>query len=727
MKVTIFLTSFWLFLASFFSPSEDSGISGKITDDSGQPLVGAMIKASRSGAFFRGAVTDVDGHYRLNVVPGEYDLEASYTGFLSKTIKSVKVFEGRTTTQDIVMAGSAALAEVVITMENPKRSKKNATAKQAPGKPAPAAKESAPVKSDDRKVAEKALAKDEDVISKDAIGGGDIKIKGARETSTDYYIDGVRVTGAPPPVHDGSSKGRKFEDDIIIAEDEPSKVHNAATIPPTEGVRVTGAPPPVIDEGKTAKSPALEAERYEDAMFEDKKAPTSSGPVSQPAPRAGLLTAGEWNDLHNWNRHWLDLLSDGETDPYQQLYSFYPRQRYTVMLTNENDVPLADVITHLVSKDGKTLWEARTDNTGKAELWAAMFSPDKAKGEFHAECWHEGRKYEIKALKPAAEGFNALKINAECKAPQNVDIVWAVDATGSMGDEIEYLKTELLDVINKAKSRNEGLQYRMGTVFYRDNGDEYITKSSPLDADIVKTVSFIQQQYAAGGGDFPEAVHSALEEAIFNQKWSENAIARICFLVLDASPHTEPDVIASLQKSIREAAKRGIRIVPVTASGIQKDTEFLMKFFGLATNGTYVFLTDHSGIGGKHLEPTTDEYKVEPLNDLLVRLITEYTSIQTCEGKSEIRFEDDPQQQPGPIMHALYYPNPAVDQFTLELPYEVQSVTLYDSEGMAVHKLEKPQAGPNTIRINDLAAGIYTIRILNNGLMQSGKLIVIRN
>lgn len=266
----------------------------------------------------------------------------------------------------------------------------------------------------------------------------------------------------------------------------------------------------------------------------------------------------------------------------------------------------------------------------------------------------------------------------------------------------------------------------MGTAFYRDKGDEYIVKSSGLSTDIARTVEFIQKQSAGGGGDYPEAVHSALEEVVYGQKWSENAIARICFLVLDASPHKDPAVIASLQKSIQEAARLGIRIVPLAASGIQKDTEFLMKFFGLATNGTYLFLTDHSGIGGKHLEPTTDEYKVEPLNDLLVRIITEYTSIKTCEGKSNIRFEDDPQQQPGAVIQASYYPNPAVDQFTLELPYEVQSVALYDSEGKGVRKLEKPQAGPNIIRISDLAAGFYTIRIMNNGRMQSGKLLVIR-
>ena len=310
-----------------------------------------------------------------------------------------------------------------------------------------------------------------------------------------------------------------------------------------------------------------------------------------------------------------------------------------------------------------------------------------------------------------------------------------MDATGSMGDELEYLKTELLDVTGRVRAINPGLAIRMGTVFYRDEGDAYVVKNSPLTSNIAQTVNFIRQQSAEGGGDYPEAVHSALEEAVAHQDWAPDAVARICFLVLDASPHQRPEVLESLQKSIREAAKKGIRIVPVSASGIQKDTEFLMKFFGLATNGTYVFLTDHSGIGGKHLEPTTDEYKVELLNDLLVRLITEYTAVPSCEGKSKIRF-NDPQTQngqqqnnqgnPQALAPFVYYPNPASYHFTLELPFDADKVTLYDAEGKAVRDLAKMAAGVHTVQVNDLSEGFYTLRIWKDGLVQSGKIVVVR-
>ncbi|MBC7773882.1 MAG: carboxypeptidase regulatory-like domain-containing protein [Phycisphaerae bacterium] len=695
MKVTLFLSSLWLFIASLFSPATTTILTGNVTDGK-EALIGATVRAMHGKDLVRGTTTDYNGDYRLELEPGTYDLEFAYTGFQTQRISGVRVLANQITKQNMTMITSSTLEEVVIMayktalVEEDKTSggstltsdeiKKLPTRPTSALGPAPAGK--SPRVTDTRSKSER------------SVGSEGAKMKTAAKS-------GEPMASKPAPTE------RKL-DAFREARDAPPK-------------------PVALDGMVKEVEPAYEAEAYEEKDLRSDDEDIATGTPAQPAPRAGLLTAGEWNDLHNWNRHWVDLLTDGEIDSYQKMYGFYPRQRYTVMLTNENDFPIADAVVQLKSSDGKILWEARTDNTGKAELWAALFNPEKETARLRAEIWVNGQKHELTALKPAADGFNNLKINAECNAPKNVDIVWAVDATGSMGDEIEYLKTELLDVIGRAKSRNPELAYRMGTVFYRDKGDEYITKSSGLSPDIANTVDFIQKQFAGGGGDYPEAVHSALEEAIFSQKWSENAVARICFLVLDASPHQEPEVIASIQKSIREAARLGIRIVPIAASGIQKDTEFLMKFFGLATNGSYVFLTDHSGIGGKHLEPTTDEYKVEPLNNLLVRLITEYTSIQTCEGKSEIRFENDPQQQPGPMMQALYYPNPAVNQFTLELPFEVQSVTIYDSEGKAVRKVEKPVAGQNVILLNDLAAGFYTIRILNNGLMQSGKLMVVRS
>jgi hypothetical protein len=669
MKLLTFFSALWFGLITLFNPTLPNNVvlQGHITDTDGEALIGASVKVMQKDSVRASTLTDVEGKYSLRVAPGTYDIEFAYTGHRTLRKVNVVITQGENPPMHIVLETSV-LEEVVVT-------------------------------------------------------GFRVNLNEGKDMRA-YAYTTEEMTTAPVPASGAapaSTAGRHESDKKMRSRD-------------VGAIKATSSEPkrskPVPEPAKPASFSAddLKVADYEiavDAAPSD--APITPGGPSTPKPRAGLLTAGEWSDLQNWNTHWVSLLADGEIAAHRTTYNFHPRFRYTVLLENQQLGPIVDATVQLKNTAGALIWETRSDNTGKAELWASMFDAKASEPiDLQGEVWIAGKKYDLGRLQSAEKGPNVHTLPVACDAPNHVDIVWAVDATGSMGDEIEYLKTELLDVIGRAKNNNPSLIYRMGTVFYRDQTDDYITKSSGLSEDISKTVDFIRKQFAGGGGDYPEAVHSALEEVIATQKWSPNAVARICFLVLDASPHQTPEVNASLQKSITEAARRGIRIVPIAASGIQKDTEFLMKFFGLATNGSYVFLTDHSGIGGKHLEPTTDEYKVEPLNDLLVRLITEYTSIESCSGQSFIRFEQDPQQPSGTQWQASYYPNPTAERFTLELPVTVQSVTLYNSEGVGVRKLENPPAGANNIQVNDLPAGFYTIRILSNGKMQSGKILVIR-
>jgi hypothetical protein len=182
-----------------------------------------------------------------------------------------------------------------------------------------------------------------------------------------------------------------------------------------------------------------------------------------------------------------------------------------------------------------------------------------------------------------------------------------------------------LDVIERSENLNSAISLRIGSVFYRDEGDEYLTRVSPFTTDFPAALDFINDQEAGGGGDYEEAVHTALITALTQLSWSTSAKARLLFLLLDAPPHNTPGIVKDLNEIIQTAAAKGIKIIPISASGINKDTEFLFRFFATATNGTYVFITNDSGIGGDHIEATVGEYEVELLNDLIVRLIAKYT------------------------------------------------------------------------------------------------------
>ena len=194
-----------------------------------------------------------------------------------------------------------------------------------------------------------------------------------------------------------------------------------------------------------------------------------------------------------------------------------------------------------------------------------------------------------------------------------------------MGDEIAFLKKDLMNILDRVKGGQGEITLRTGTVFYRDEGDDYVTKFSPFTDDYRETIKYIAMQQARGGGDLPEAVHSALEAGLQNLAWNASARARIAFLVLDAPAHQDHQgVVESLQASVRQYAQYGIKLIPVFCSSPSKECEFMCRFFAVLTGGTYVFLTDDSGVGGDHIEASVGDFQVEPLNDLLVRLIAKY-------------------------------------------------------------------------------------------------------
>ena len=89
------------------------------------------------------------------------------------------------------------------------------------------------------------------------------------------------------------------------------------------------------------------------------------------------------------------------------------------------------------------------------------------------------------------EGINTVEIAAECQTEQIADIAFVVDATGSMDDEIEFLKQEVLDIVKSASEQNPNSQINLASLFYRCEGNEYVTKHSDFSADHSKTFNFI--------------------------------------------------------------------------------------------------------------------------------------------------------------------------------------------------------------------------------------------
>jgi len=337
-----------------------------------------------------------------------------------------------------------------------------------------------------------------------------------------------------------------------------------------------------------------------------------------PSANAGLLTAKAFSDNENFD-FWRNLVgSNGLFRTFADRWNLYLEHRVAVFVRNGQGV-VCGATVELLDAQGNTLWTAVSDNKGRAYLFYNVrvgndtpVSVTVSKGgQFTDHAWTGGIPAEV-------------TVNLEANShPKSLDLMFVFDTTGSMSDELHYLQVEMEDIIRRVKTEQSNTPLRLSVNFYRDIGDEYIVRAFPFTADIEQAVSDLKKQNADGGGDFEEAVEQALQSAIHEHDWNDAAYAKLLFLVLDAPPHDY--ALEDMHRLIRDAAAKGIRIIPITCSGIDKNTEFLMRAIDVATGGTYVTLTDDSGISvGGHIEPTIIDSPVYKLNDLIVKIIGEY-------------------------------------------------------------------------------------------------------
>lgn len=101
----IFLLSCWLSISNAFSQGE---VRGKVTDESGEPIVGATVLEKGTD---NGAVTDLDGNYALQNVQDDAVLKVSFIGFITQSV----AVNGRSTIDISMEPNVEELDEVVVT------------------------------------------------------------------------------------------------------------------------------------------------------------------------------------------------------------------------------------------------------------------------------------------------------------------------------------------------------------------------------------------------------------------------------------------------------------------------------------------------------------------------------------------------------------------------------------------------------------------------------------
>jgi hypothetical protein len=195
----------------------------------------------------------------------------------------------------------------------------------------------------------------------------------------------------------------------------------------------------------------------------------------------------------------------------------------------------------------------------------------------------------------------ALPVSAAAPVPPsgkkvNIEVVFCLDTTGSMGGLIEGAKQKIWAICNQIAGDKPTPNLKVGLVAYKDRGDEYVTKVFDLSGDLDTIHAELKKFTAAGGGDEPESVNQALDDAVNKIKWStDKKTLRIIFLVGDAAPHMDYPDDVKYPVSCKKAVEKGI-IINTIQCGTSAECTKYWRDIAVKSEGSYAAIPQEGGV-----------------------------------------------------------------------------------------------------------------------------------
>ena len=354
----------------------------------------------------------------------------------------------------------------------------------------------------------------------------------------------------------------------------------------------------------------------------DERSADMATAVAPKSPRAnsGPVTAGMVDD----NANFADYLAFRERTQVQHR-PVDVRERVLLQVRDPRGraVPDAEVVVRAAS--GAAMW-ARTDTAGRA--WIAPTAFDARASRWYEVTVRQGKAQSSAVFQRGQK--SAVDVTLDAAAPAQrarLDLVFLIDATGSMADEIAKLKATLRTIADDVATLPSRPDTCFSLVAYRDKGDAFVLRSHDFTSNLGAFQKVLDQLQADGGGDTPEAMNEALFEAVHALSWRGSGATRLMVLLADAPPHLDyagPQYDATM----KAALGKGIKVFSVGASGLDKQGEYIQRQIAQYTGGRFVFLTyrqAHDPASGPGRETVHDvsNYSVETLDRLIVRLVSD--------------------------------------------------------------------------------------------------------
>ena len=344
-----------------------------------------------------------------------------------------------------------------------------------------------------------------------------------------------------------------------------------------------------------------------------------------PEPIDAVVTAGVVDDNADFGAY----LAYRQRNTRQPVRERDISERYLLEVFDANGRPVhdAEVAVQRAGVAEPVTW-ARTDTAGRVWLHPRAFVAPA----FAAEpvLGVAVRKGGVQARATLVRGqANSLQVRlgaAGAVQRPRLDLVFMIDATGSMGDEIDKLKGSMRAMAEQIAQLPGQPDICYGLVAYRDRGDAFITRTHDFTNDLGAFQGLLAKVQAQGGGDTPEALNEALHEVVHGLAWRTDA-ARLVVLVADAPPHLDyggPQYDTDMQAALA----KGIKLFAVGASGLDPVGQYVFRQLAQYTAGRFVFLTyknaaDPASGPGTQTVHDVKNYSVQTLDRLVLRLVGE--------------------------------------------------------------------------------------------------------
>jgi hypothetical protein len=316
---------------------------------------------------------------------------------------------------------------------------------------------------------------------------------------------------------------------------------------------------------------------------------TTGAPGSDFQQGSGLM-GGERDDNADFAGY-LEFRNQFQQEPRVAGLEVDVSERYPMQVIDEasKSIPNAVVTFKL---DDATVLSARTPADGRVYFHPRAFSQTKASTADVTVTVSKDGQTLTRALVRDGKPVAPFVLPGERGAiAPRLDLCFVLDVTGSMGDELGQIQATIGEIAARIKSLPGSPAVRFGLVAYRDKGDDFVTLKHDFTDDLAVFKTGLNALAAAGGGDYPEALNPALNEAVNQLSWDDGEAVRLTFVVADAPPQVNVTQDVPYTTSMVQALEKGIKIYPLAASGLDRFGEYVFRQLAQFTGGKFLFLT----------------------------------------------------------------------------------------------------------------------------------------